>query len=177
MLAAGCVVSSPGQSVDEAPWKQMDGEAITGAPDAGGELSFRNCPTLAEAQDAIPAITGGPDANAVPFKSMVLQCSYALPGRDLEGHVAGISVLVFDARADGADAWAWELDADMGSQTAIPELGDVAVATSRAGRWDVWVSADRFGIHILHTSPADLALGDLTELARRALDALERPAR
>jgi hypothetical protein len=174
---AACTVAAPGP-VDDAPWKGSgDVEVITAAPDAGGVLSFRNCPTLAEARGAMPAITAGPEANAVPFKTMVLQCSYTLPGRDVQGSASGISILVFDAEADGRTAWVWDPDADAGSRTAIPDLGDRAFATAGRGRLELWVDAGRFGLHLLHTSQDELPLEEMNALARAALTGSERPAR
>ena len=72
-LLAGCSTSGPGA---DTPSRKVGAsvEVITAAPDAGGPLSYRNCPTLAEAKAAVPGLTSGPDANGVPFKNMILQC-------------------------------------------------------------------------------------------------------
>jgi hypothetical protein len=177
ILVMGCSGSPVGPG-DEAPWKASDGGVvITAAPDAGGLLSFRNCPTLDEATHAMPSITAGPDANAVPFKSMVLQCSYALPGRDVQQRPAGISILVFDALAEGRPTWEWVVDGDPARRTAIADLGDQAFATNDRGPTEVWVNAGRFGLHLLHTSEADLPVSAMAALARAALDGLQRPPR
>ena len=176
-LLAGCAGLVP-TPPDEAPWKGSDGGVVvTAAPDAGGVLSFRNCPTLEEARAAIPAISAGPDANAVPFKSMILQCSYALPGRDPEGHPAGVSILVFDAAFEGATTFEWTYDADIGSPTPIDGLGDAASWTAGRGPVEVWVETGRFGLHLLHTSPDGIDVGQLAALARAGVDALARPPR
>lgn len=48
---AGCVSGSSSPADDTPPWKEgASAEVITAAPDAGGPLSFRNCPTLTEAK-------------------------------------------------------------------------------------------------------------------------------
>jgi hypothetical protein len=174
LLAACTRVASP-PAGDEAPWKTSGGEVITAAPDAGGVLSFRNCPTLAEATTAMPAITGGPDANAVPFKSMVLQCSYTLPGSDEQGRPAGISILIFDAHYEGQDAWVWDLGGELGSPEPGSDLGDEAFVTMRGGEREVWVNAERFGLHLL--GPTTLDLDEVLGLARLAVAGLERRAR
>jgi hypothetical protein len=176
---AGCGATAiPSASDDTAWWKASASvETVTAAPDAGGVLSYRNCPTLDEARAALPAIVDGPDANGVPFKSMVLQCSYRLPGSDISGRPAGVGLLVFDAVAEGRTAWDWTLDGDSGTPTAIPALGDRGFATHAIDRWDVWVSASRFGIHLSHTSRDDLALDPLAGLARAAVVGLDRPPR
>jgi hypothetical protein len=140
-------------------------------------LSFRNCPTLAEAQTALPSIVEGPEANGVPYKSMVLQCGYRLPGSDASGRPAGVGILVFDAVAEGRSMWTWTLEGDWGPPTVVPGLGDEAFATHGEDRWDVWVGVGRFGIHASHTSRDDLALESLAALARTAVVALARPPR
>ncbi|HEX5825946.1 MAG TPA: hypothetical protein VFY23_00370 [Candidatus Limnocylindrales bacterium] len=177
LLAAGCTAAVA--PADEAPsWKDVEGGVeITAAPDAGGVLSSRNCPTLEEAHAAVPAIADGPDPNAVPFKSMVLQCSYEVPGIDTEGHPAGVSVLVFDGEAEGRSAFEWTLDPDMGSPTPIEGLGDAAWWTAGRGGVEVWVNDGRFGLHLLHTSGDALGVEELAALGRASVAALERPPR
>jgi hypothetical protein len=179
-IAGGCgsaPVAAPGDS-DIPPWKASASTiAVTAAPDAGGVLSFRNCPTLAEAQAALPSILEGPEANGVPYKSMVLQCSYRLPGFDATGRPAGVGMLVFDAMAEGRATWSWTLEDDWGQPTSVTGVGDEAFATRGTDRWDLWVGVGRFGIHVSHTSRDDLALESLAALARTAVVALARPPR
>lgn len=179
VLLAGCAGASPRMSEEPPPpWKSSDGAVeVTGAPDAGGVLSFRNCPTLDEARAAVPAITEGPDANAVRFKSMVLQCSYGLPGRDVQGRPAGIAILVFDASLDGETTFAWTLDGDEGSPTPIDDLGDSAYWTAGRGSAELWVNAGRFGLHLLNTGVDASSVREIADLARAAVGALERPPR
>ena len=129
------------------------------------------------ARAAVPAITDGPNANAVPFKTMVLQCRYGLPDPDVHRGSAVIDVLVFDSVEDGRTTWKWELESDWGSPTVLPDLGDEAFATHGSGQWDVWVAHGRFGLHLLHTSHHDLALDPLAALARAAVVGLSRPPR
>jgi hypothetical protein len=176
-IFAGCAGLTPAPTVDEAPWKTSGGEVITAAPDAGGVLSFRNCPTLDEARAAMPAVTGGPDANGVPFKSMVLQCSYTLPGNDVQGRPAGISILVFDATAEGGETWGWTLGEEFGSPEPVSDLGESAFVTWRNGEREVWVNAGRFGFHVLSPGPSDLQLDQVLALARVAVEGLARPPR
>lgn len=174
----GCGAAVNPRPSDDAPWKgSASAVTVTPAPDAGGVLSFRNCPTLGEARAAMPAITDGPNANAVPFKTMVLQCRYGLPDRDAQGRPAEIDVLVFDSIEDGRATWRWELERDWGSPTVLPDLGEEAFATHGSGQWDVWVSDGRFGLHLLHTSRHDLGLDQMRALAAATLVGLDRPAR
>ena len=172
---SACAESLPTPVGDEAPWKTSGGVAITAAPDAGGILSFRNCPTLAEATAAMPAVMGGPEANAVPYKSMVLQCSYALPGRDAQGNPAGISILIFDAVSEGRASWVWTLGGELGSPAPVSGLGDSAYVTTHDGGRDVWVEAGRFGLHLL--GPTGLESSEVLGLARAAVVGLGRPPR
>lgn len=180
LIAAGCATRpAPGAGdPDIPPWKASASVVVmTAAPDAGGVLSFRNCPTLAEARAAMPSIIDGPDANAVPFKTMVLQCGYGLPGFDVSGRPAGVGVLVFDAMTEGRTAWTWTLQDDWGPTTAIPNLGDRAFATHSKPGWDVWVEAGRFGLHLSHTTRVEIALEPLVALARATVVGLDRPPR
>ena len=106
---------------------------------------------------------------------MVLQCSYALPGRDAEGHPAGISILVFDAAWEGKPTWDWALGDEFGSPQPVADLGDAATVTIRGGGRDVWVSSGRFGLHLL--GPGELELSEVLDLARAAVAGLARPPR
>jgi len=178
-LLAGCGALSPETGEPEAPWK--DGasvEVITAAPDAGGALSFRNCPTLAEAQAAVPILVSGPDANAVPFKTMVLQCSYGVAELDAEGHRAGIGILVFDASAEGIHLWdSVQSDPGFPNPTDISGLAEVAFATGVSGYGDLWVVQGAYGFHVSHTRRAGFPPEELVALARAMLAGLERPPR
>ena len=176
-ILAACAGLAPSSRGDEAPWKTSGGEVVTAAPDAGGVLSFRNCPTLDEARAAMSAITGGPDANGVPFKSMVLQCSYSLPGRDAQGRPAGVSILVFDAVAEGRETWDWSLGGEFGSPEPVSDLGESAFVTMHNGEREVWVNAGRFGLHVLGPGPSDLELDQVLALAKHAVEGLGRPPR
>ena len=162
-----------------APWKgDSSAETITAAPDAGGPLSFRNCPTLAEARAAVPALTTGPEANGVPFKTMVLQCTYDTDQRDVQGRPAGIGILVFDASGEGIHLWDMvRTDPEFPNPTDIPGLADVAFATGAAGYEDVWVVQGDYGFHMLHTNPGVFPDDQLVALARAMLAGLARPPR
>ena len=175
-LLAGCATRTPR---DEAPWKgQGPVEVITAAPDAGGPLSFRNCPTLAEARAAVPAIVDGPDANGVPFKTMVLQCLYTVDGRDVQGRPAGIAILVFDAAAEGLSLWeAARTDPVRQDPTDVPGLADVAFVTGRPAFNDLWVVQGGYGFHMSHTRQVGIPGAQLVALGRAMLAGLERPPR
>ena len=177
-FVAGCgsLSSTP---PDAAPWKDgASAETITAAPDAGGPLSFRNCPTLAEASAAVPTLTSGPDANGVPFKTMVLQCTYDTDERDVQGRPAGIGILVFDASAEGVHLWdSVRSDPTFPSPTDIAGLADVAFATGTSGYDDVWVVQGGYGFHMLHTRQGGFPSDQLVALARAMLAGLERAPR
>jgi hypothetical protein len=177
-LLAGCGLLSSGPASD-VPWKHgSSGQLITAAPDAGGPLSFRNCPTLAEARAAMPVLTSGPDANAVPFKTMVLQCAYAMDEGDVQGRPAGIGILVFDASAEGAHLWdSVRTDPNFPDVTEIPGLGDVAFATGTSGHNDVWVVHGSYGFHMSHTRQGAIPADQMVALARAMLIGLARPPR
>ena len=176
---AGCVSGSSSPADDTPPWKEgASAEVITAAPDAGGPLSFRNCPTLTEAKAAVPALTSGPDANGVPFKTMVLQCVYATDERDVQGRPAGIGILVFEASAEGAHLW----DSVRGDQgfpnaTDIPGLAEVAFATGTPGHNDVWVVQGGYGFHMSHSRQGEIPAAQMVALARAMLAGLGRPPR
>lgn len=176
---AGCsrIVAPP--SDDTPPWKVGASViTITAAPDAGGPLSFRNCPTLAEAKAAVPGLTGGPDANGVPFKTMVLQCSYGFDEPDVQGRRAGIGILIFDVSAEGIHLWdSTRTDANNPNPTDIPGLADVAFATGRSGQNDLWVAQGAWGFHMSHTRQGGVPLDQLVALARAMLTGLGRPPR
>ena len=176
---AGCALGSSGGKDDAAPWKE-DGstEVITSAPDAGGPLSFRNCPTLAEAQAAVPGLIAGPDANGVPFKTMVLQCTYSMDEPAVQGRPAGIGILVFDASAEGVHLWdSVRTDPTVSNVTDIAGLADVAFSTGDPGHSDVWVIQDGYGFHMSHDRQGGLPLDQMIGLARATLKGLERPPR
>ena len=164
---------------DVAPWKSGDhGVSITAAPDAGGRLSYRNCPTLDEAKAAIPVLVSGPDANAVPYKTMVLQCSYGIAERDIQGRPAGASILVFDATAEGLALW--ESVRTEPGQTGVvdlPGLGDRSFATGPPGQHELWVVRGDLGFHARHTRREGIPLDQMTALARSMLAGLDRPPR
>jgi hypothetical protein len=175
---AGCQsLSSP--APDTPPWKVgASAQLITAAPDAGGPLSYRNCPTLTEAKAAVPALTSGPDANGVPFKTMILQCSYAMDERDIQGRPAGIGILVFDASAEGVHLWdSARIDPDSPNATDIPGLAEVAFATGTTGHNDVWVVQGPFGFHMDHTRRGEIPIDEMVALARSMLTGLARPPR
>ena len=176
-LLAGCSTSGPG--ADTPSWKVgASVEVITAAPDAGGPLSYRNCPTLAEAKAAVPGLTSGPDANGVPFKNMILQCSYGMDERDIQGRPAGIGILVFDAASEGVHLWdSVRSDPDSPNATDIPGLADVAFATGTAGHHDVWVVQGPFGFHMDHTRRGEIPIDQMVALARSMLTGLARPPR
>ena len=155
-VAVGCAGCArlESQPADDIPsWKiDASAEVITAAPDAGGPLSFRNCPTLDEARAAVPVLVGGPDANAVPFKTMVLQCGYSIERARRQGRPAGIWILVFDASVEGAHLWdSVRTDPAFPNATEIPALADVAFATGTSGHNDVWVVEGSYGFHMYHT--------------------------
>lgn len=178
-FAVGCGLLPPTSDDDSAPWK--DGasvEVVTAAPDAGGPLSSRNCPTLAEARAAVPMLTTGPDANAVPFKTMVLQCAYSMDERDVQGRPASIGILVFDASAEGRHLWdTVRTDPAFPDAVDLPGVADVAFATGSAGHNDVWVVSGRFGFHLMHTRQDGIPLDQLVGLSRAMLTGLARPPR
>lgn len=179
LVLGGCAGAQP--TVEIPTWKDIGSvEVITAAPDAGGLLSFRDCPTLAEAQAAVPAVIAGPDANAVPFKAMVLQCIYTLDGTGVEGGSASIDILVFDASADGLGLQMWDTvrsDPGFPNPTDIPGLADVAFATGAAGHGDVWVVQGGYGFHMYHNRHAEVPLDQLVALARAMLTGLTRAPR
>lgn len=178
-LFAGCGATSPNPTDDIPSWK-VDGsvEVVTAAPDAGGLLSFRNCPTLAEATAAVPVLTRGPDANAVPFKTMVLQCGYATEELDVQGRRAGIEILVFDASAEGLHLWdSVRTDPAFPNVTDIPGLADVAFSTGAPGHTDVWVVRGGYGFHMSHTRLFGIPADQMVALARSMLVGLDRPPR
>ncbi|NJD29692.1 MAG: hypothetical protein FIA92_15550 [Chloroflexi bacterium] len=173
LLAVACAPTP----VDEAPWKGGSVEVVTAAPDAGGPLSFRNCPTAAEAA-ALGVIRGEPDANAVPFKNMLLSCTYDLGGLDRQGAPARMTILVFDAAEDGVHLWDSVLgDPAFPNPFDVPGLGDRALATGTPGSYDLWVVKGKYGFHMLHTSAAGISMEQMTALAQATLAGLERPPR
>jgi hypothetical protein len=180
LALAGCAGAQP--TAEMAPWKDGSVEVITAAPDAGGALSFRNCPTLAEAQAAVPALIAGPDANAVPFKTMVLQCIYTLDGSSAQGGPATIDILVFDVSAtgDGMGAQTWNAvrtDPGFPNPTDIPGLAEDAFATGTDGHNDVWVVQGGYGFHMYHNRQAEVPLDQLVALSRAMLTGLTRAPR
>ena len=179
LALAGCGALTPGGQEDLAPWKDdASSTVITAAPDAGGLLSFRNCPTLEEARAAVPDLISGPDANAVPYKTMVLQCSYDVEELGVQGRPAGIGILVFDASVEGPSLWdSVRTDPGFPDPTEIPGLADVAILTGSEGHNDLWVVQGRFGFHMFHTRPSGFPPDQLVALARAMLVALERPPR
>lgn len=177
MAGCGSLASTP--VVDTPSWKAgASEEVITAAPDAGGPLSFRNCPTLAEARAAVPDLTNGPDANAVPFKTMVLQCSYAMDERDIQGRPAGIGILVFDASAEGVHLWdSVRTDSHFANATDIPGLAEIAFVTRTSGHSDLWVVQGPYGFHMSHTRQGEIPVQQMVALARSMLAGLARPPR
>jgi hypothetical protein len=179
-LLAGCASVSPNSAGDTPPpWKSGTSlEVVTAAPDAGGPLSFRNCPTLAEARAAVPVLTNGPDANAVPFKTMILQCSYGIGESDVQGRQAGIGILVFDVSAEGDHLWdSVRSDPGFPNPTDLPGLAEVAFATGTAGHNDVWVIQPPYGFHMSHTRQGRIPVDQMVALARATLTSLARPPR
>lgn len=174
LLTAACAPAAP----DDAPWKGSGSvTVVTAAPDAGGPLSFRNCPTLEEARAAVPIIVSGPDANAVPFKTMLLQCGYTLPGTAIEGST-GIWILVFDASAEGVELWASaRSDPAFPNATDIAGLGDRSFSTGTPGQHDLWVVGGNYGFHMYHSRREGVPLDAMSALARAMLTGLERPPR
>jgi hypothetical protein len=178
-LLAGCGSFMPQPAETTPPWKvDASVEVTTAAPDAGGPLSFRNCPTLAEAAAAIPILVGGPDANAVPFKTMVLGCSYTMAELDVQGRPATVAILVFDAGAEGVHLWdSVRTDPGFPNPSEIPGLADVAFATGVSGQYDLWVVEGGYGFHMYHVRQGGIALEQMVTLARAMLAGLERPPR
>lgn len=178
ILLAGCGrFGSP--PADEKPTLEpgQTVEVVTAAPDAGGALSFRNCPTLDEARAAVPLVVSGPDANAVPYKTMVLQCSYAMNERDVQGRPAGIGILVFDTSAEG-DRWdSVRTDPGFPNPTDVPGLAEVAFATGEPGHYDLWVVQGGYSFHMSHTRPGGIELAQMVALGRAMLTGLGRPPR
>ena len=146
---------------------------VTAAPDAGGPLNFENCPTLAEAAAAVPAVAGGPEANAVPFKTMVLQCSYRISELNVSGGDVTIAILVFDASAEGLHLWD-TARSDFPNARDIPGVAEVAFTTGDPGHEDLWVVQGTYGFHMFHTRPSGIPLEQSTALARAMLTALSR---
>jgi hypothetical protein len=181
LVLAGCAWTPSQPSNVMPPWKDGGSvEIITAAPDAGGPLSFRNCPTLAEARVAVPVLVAGPDANGVPFKTMVLQCIYTLDGTGVAGGPASVDILVFDASADGRGLQMWDTvrsDPGFPNPTDIPGLADVAFATGTSGHNDLWVVQGGFGFHMYHNRRAEVPLDQLVALARAMLTGLTRAPR
>ena len=175
----GCTTGSSSPAGEEAPWKaNSSGEVVTAAPDAGGPLSFRNCPTLDEARAAVPVLTGGPNVNAVAFKTLVLQCGYTMAESDVQGRPAGIEILVFDASADGIHLWdSVRTDPAFPDATGLPGLQEVAFATGTVGHNDVWVVQGGYGFHMSHTRRDGIPLHQMEALARAMLAGLGRPPR
>lgn len=178
-FVAGCVSLPPKPADDVPPWKVgASGEVSTAAPDAGGPLSFRNCPTLAEASAAIPVLVAGPDANAVPYKTTMLTCSYGLDELDMEGHRATVLVSVLDASVEGPRMWdRIRTDPAFPNATDLPDLADVAFTTGTSGHHDVWVVEGDHGVHIRHDRVGDIPLDQMVTLARAVLDGLDRAPR
>jgi hypothetical protein len=179
-VVAGCAGTLPQPSAykPSLDFGASDVTIITAAPDAGGPLSYRNCPTLAEAKAAMPALVGGPDANAVPFKTMVLQCTYTISELDASGRSAGIGILIFDASAEGNHLWdSVRTDPSFPNATDIPGLAHVAFATGVSGHNDVWVVQGGFGFHMSHTRQSGIPLDQMVALARAMLTGLERAPR
>jgi hypothetical protein len=180
VFLAGCAGVLPPPSPEMAPWSTGAGVVIvTSAPDAGGPLSYRNCPTLAEARAAIPALAQGPDANAVPFKTMVLQCIYSMNEPDIQGRPAGVDILVFDASADGSGDHLWDsvrTDPGFSNPTDVPGLAEIAFATGTAGSHEMWIVQGRYGLHI-YTPQGGIPLDQMVALARAMLAGLARAPR
>ena len=176
-LLSGCGLLPP---ANDTPPEKVGGSVveITAAPDAGGPLSFRNCPTLAEAAAAVPTLIAGPEANGVPFKDMVLQCNYSMNEPTVQGRPAGIGILVFDASTDGVHLWdSARTDPNFPNPTNIAGLADVAFATGTPGHNDVWVVQGGYGFHMSHTRPGGVPLDQLVALARAMLVSLGRAPR
>ncbi len=175
-LPAGCGLLS---SAIPAPSNVgASAEIVTAAPDAGGPLSYRNCPTLAEAKAATPALSQGPDANAVPFKTMVLQCLYSMTELDVQGRPAGVDILVFDASADGSGNHLWDsvrTDPGFPNATDVAGLAEVAFTTGTPGH-DLWVVQGRYGFH-MYSRQGGIPAGQMVALARAMLAGLGRPPR
>ena len=178
-LLSGCSSQRPQAADDSAPWKVgASVVVITAAPDAGGALSYRNCPTLPEASAAVPGLVWGPDANAVPFKTMILQCSYGTTERDVQGHWAGIDILVFDASAEGTHLWdSVRSDPGFPNPTDIPGLAEVAFTTGLPGHYDLWVVQGGYGFHMSHLRPSGIPVDQMVALARAMLTGLGREPR
>jgi hypothetical protein len=189
-LATVLVLAGCAQPSAEAPSWDFGASGvviITAAPDAGGPLSYRNCPTLAEAQAAMPALVGGPEANAVPFKTMVLQCLYTINELDVQSRPAGLDILIFDAfpgpefgdrGARGNQLWdSVRTDPGFANATDIPGLADVAFATGTSGHNDVWVVQGGYGFHMYHTRQSGIPLDQMVALARAMLAGLGKAPR
>ena len=180
VLLAGCAGIQPPPSAETGPWNTGAGAVIvTSAPDAGGPLSYRNCPTLAEARAAIPALAQGPDANAVPFKTTVLQCSYSMDEPGTRTPADAVVILVFDASADGGGDHLWDpvrTDPSFPNPTDVPGLAEVAFATGTAGRCDLWVVQGRYGLH-MYIPQGGIPLDQMAALARAMLAGLGRAPR
>ena len=178
-LLAGCIGALTNPTNDTPSWKvDASVEVVTAAPDAGGPLSFRNCPTLPEARAAVPVLTSGPDANGVRFKTMVLQCSYGMDDRDVQGRPAGIGILVFDAAGEGVHLWdSVRTDPGFPNPTDIPGFADVAFSTGTPGHVDIWVVDGSYGFHMGHTRRSEIPDDQMVALARSMLTGLTRPPR
>lgn len=178
-IAVGCADSGVQVTDSTPPWKVgASALTITAAPDAGGPLSFRNCSTLEAAAAALPGIVSGPDANAVPFKTMVLQCSYNLAELDVQRRPAGVGILVFDASSEGTRLWDSVLaDPAFPSATDVPDLGDRSFATGSPGHQELWVVEGSYGFHMSQTRQGPIPLDQMVALAREMLVAVKRPPR
>ncbi|HEX9093621.1 MAG TPA: hypothetical protein VF902_06515 [Coriobacteriia bacterium] len=181
LAACSSFAPQPGaqRADDTPPWKiGASGVVVTAAPDAGGPLSFRNCPTLPEARAIVATLVSGPDANAVPFKTMVLTCNYTFDELDVQGRPAAISILVFDASAEGARLWESVMtDPQFPNPVDVPGIADVAFSTGAAGQNDLWVVQEAYGLHMYHTRPRGVPLEQMAGLARAMLTGLSRAAR
>ena len=175
-LPAGCALMSSSPADANLPSKDgASAEVVTAAPDAGGPLSLRNCPTLAEAQAAIPALVQGPDANAAPFKTMVLQCVYSMTEP-----AEGVDILVFDASADGSGNQLWDsvrTDPEFSNATDVPGLAEDAFTTGTPGHYDLWVVQSRYGFHMYHRLQGGIPADQMVALARAMRAGLGRPPR
>jgi hypothetical protein len=177
IVAVSIAVSACGRFVqqdpNDAPWKS-GASAVVETASAVGPLGAA-CPTLAQAKGAAPAVVNGPDINTTVYKNMVLQCGFGFGELNAEGGSARISVLVFDASAEGKTMWdSVRTDPSFPSVTDVAGLGDVGFTTGGAGHNDVWVVTGKYGIHMYHDRIGPVSLDQMVALARLVVAGLVR---
>jgi hypothetical protein len=176
VFAAACIVAGC-SFLGNTPSATVGPSAVAGttAPGATSELLPTNCPTLPEARAAVPNLVNGPNADAVPIRTIILQCTYTMPEVDAHGDPAEILILVYDASVDGTHFWDLPRD-DPGfpNPTDIPGLAQVAFATGASGQYELWVVQGRYGFHVGQSRIGGVPLDQMVAMARAMLVGLAR---